>query len=422
MPIRSDKKKNVAVVGIGRVGLPLALTIASKNYFVFGIDKDSEKTSEINKGIMPFMEKGANVLLKKNIDKNFTATTDYSVVENCGTIIITLGTPIDENMNPMFTQIESALEKMTPYLVSGQLLILRSTVSPGTTEYVASIIEETTQLRVGKNFYLAFCPERISEGNSIDEIPKITQIVGGLDKKSTSQAVELFHSIGVKTLETDAVSSELAKLFTNMYRYINFAISNEFMVLAEKYKRDIYEIINLVNYGYPRGGLKSPGLTGGPCLFKDGFFLISDLPFGDLISASWKINESIPVILINRVAEEMDLKGKNATILGLAFKADIDDTRESLSFKVRKSLYRERAKVTLQDPYIKEYKYQDVEQDVYKSVKNADLIFVATNHKEYYKLDIEKLKLLANEDCMVCDIWNVFEMDKITFRLKDLSV
>ncbi len=417
---KESLQKKVAVIGIGRVGLPLALTIASKNYFVFGVDRDIEKADIINKGKMPFIEHGAKALLKKTKGKNFIATTDYSVVKQCSVIIITLGTPIDENMNPVFTQIESAIETMKPYLKRGQLLILRSTVSPGTTEYVASMIEEETDLKIGKNFYLAFCPERISEGRSIEEIPKITQIVGGLDKKSTRIASELFQSIGVKTLETDAVSSELAKLFTNMYRYINFAISNEFMVLAEKYKRDIYEIINLVNYGYPRGGLRSPGLTGGPCLFKDGFFLISDLPFGDLISASWKINESIPVMLVNRVAEQMKLKGKRATVLGLTFKADIDDIRESLSFKVRKSLFRERAIVTLHDPYIREYAYQEIETDVYKAVKNADLIFVATNHKEYKKLDIVKLKSLAKKECLVCDIWNVFNTNKITFKLKEL--
>lgn len=418
--IKKSLQKKVAVVGIGRVGLPLALMIASKNHFVYGIDKDPEKTTTINKGKMPFIERGAQALLRRTKEKNFTATTDYSVIKECSAIIITLGTPIDENMNPVFTQIESALETMKPYLKKGQLLVLRSTVSPGTTEYVSSILEDTTDLVVGKNFYLAFCPERISEGRSIEEIPKITQIVGGLDKKSTRIAAELFHSIGVKTLETDAVSSELAKLFTNMYRYINFAISNEFMVLAEKYKRDIYEIINLVNYGYPRGGLRSPGLTGGPCLFKDGFFLISDLPFGDLISASWKINESIPVMLVNRVSEQMKLKGKKATILGLTFKADIDDIRESLSFKVRKSLFRERAIVTLHDPYIKEYTYQSIEPDVYKAIKGAELIFIATNHKEYQKLDVRKIKALAKKDCLVCDIWNVFKTNKITFRLKDL--
>lgn len=417
-----DRHKNVVIVGVGRVGLPLALTIATKNYFVYGIDRDENKVAGINKGVMPFIERGARALLKKTVNKNFVATTDYSVIKDCGIIIITLGTPIDENMNPIFTQIETALVMMKPYLRPGQTLILRSTVSPGTTSYVASIIEESSKLTVGKNFFLAFCPERISEGNSIEEIPKITQIVGGLDRKSTQNAVLLFQSIGVKTLETDAVSAELAKLFTNMYRYINFAISNEFMVLADKYKKDIYEIINLVNYGYPRGGLRSPGLTGGPCLFKDGFFLISDLPFGDLISASWKINESIPLMLVSRVSEAMKLNGKKATILGLAFKADIDDIRESLSFKVRKALFRERAVVTLHDPYIKEYAYQSIEPDVYRAIKGADLIFIATNHKEYKKLDVRKLQSLAKKECLVCDIWNVFQTNKIIFKLKDIAV
>lgn len=411
------KKYTVAVIGIGRVGLPLALVLANEGCIVHGIGRDQGKIDLINKGHMPFVEKGASPVLKKTIGNSFFATTDYSIISSCDYIILTLGTPVDENMNPVFDQINASLERAKEYFKPQQTLILRSTVSPRTTQYVKTLIEDDDRFQVGKNFYLAFCPERISEGNSIDETKSIPQIIGGIDRKSGKKAEELFEKIGVETLVTDDVSAELSKLFTNMYRYINFAIANEFMVLADNYHRDIYEIINLVNYKYERGGLALPGLTGGPCLFKDGFFLIADIPFGDLISVSWKINESIPLMLVRRIRERMKLKGKKAVILGLSFKGEIDDIRESLSFKVRKALLRERATVKLHDPFVKTYVNQAVEKDVYEAVKMADIIFIAANHKEYKKLDIKKIKSLANKRAIVCDIWNVLGTNKIVYGL-----
>lgn len=415
------KKEKVAVIGIGRVGLPLALVLAQKGNFVYGIGRDSEKIEEINKGKMPFYEEGADKVIKKVIGKNLIATTDYSTISKCSIILLTLGTPIDENMNPSYDQINSAIESAKEYLKPSQVLILRSTVSPRTTSYVESLINDTKGLQVGKNFFLAFCPERIAEGKSLTEILTIPQIVGGVDKKSTKLASKFFKKIGVEVIETDDVSAELAKLFTNMYRYINFAISNEFMVLAGNYHRDIHNIIQMVNHNYKRGGLALPGLTGGPCLFKDGFFLINDLPFTDLISTSWKINESVPILLIKRIRERMKLDGKKVALLGLAFKAEIDDIRESLSFKVRKALVRERANVILHDPYVNEYINQTIEKDVYKAVEGVDLIFIATRHKEYEKLEISKLKQVVKKDCMVCDIWNVMSTGKIIFKLGNVS-
>lgn len=409
------KKQAVTVIGIGRVGLPLALVLADKGFLVYGIGRTPQKMEMLKKGKMPFMEKGASRLLGKYVNKTFLPTTDYRVVKESDYIILTLGTPVDENMNPVLDQINTALAASKKYLRPQQTLILRSTVSPGTTEYVKSWINDIKDLEVGKNFYLAFCPERIAEGRAVEEIKTIPQIIGGVDKKSSKKAVDFFRSFGVECLVSDAISAELAKLFTNMYRYINFAIANEFMVIAGNYHRDIYEIVNLVNKNYKRGGLSVPGLTGGPCLFKDGFFLISDFPFTDLISTSWKINESMPLYLVKKVRERMKLDGKKAVILGLAFKAEIDDPRESLSFKIRKALLRERAEVVLHDPYVKDYVHQKIETDVYKALKGADLIFIAVNHKFYRQLDVDKIKKIAKKRCIICDIWNIFKTDHIVF-------
>ncbi len=408
-------KTAVAVVGIGRVGLPLALFLSDKGHMVYGLDVDQQKVNLISKGVMPFMEEGAPELLKKYTKKSFIATTDFSTIAKSEVIILTLGTPVDENMNPSLVQIDRALATIKPHLKKGQLLILRSTVSPGTTEYVASLLKELG-FTVGSDFYLAFCPERIAEGKSIQELEELPQIVGGVEKASTQKAAEFFGKLNIQVNKSDAVSAEMAKLFTNMYRYINFAIANEFMILAGNYHRDIYQIVDLVNRNYKRGGLAMPGLTGGPCLFKDGFFLIGDVPFADLIVTSWKINESIPLYLIKKVRERAKIEGKKAVILGLAFKAEIDDTRESLAFKVKKALERERAKVVLHDPYVPGY-----QNDLDETLKGADLIFLATNHSYYKKMDIAHVRKLVSKNCVICDVWNVFKTNRIIFTIKSLE-
>lgn len=405
----------VAIVGIGRVGLPLAIFFADRGLKVIGLDTDQNKVNIITKGQMPFLEEGADELLKKYINNNLTVTTNFAEVVKAKVIILTLGTPVDENMNPSLVQIDKALESIKPHLKKGQLLILRSTVSPGTTDYVSAYLNEIG-FKVGVDYFLAFCPERIAEGKSLIELSTLPQIIGGAEKNSATKAAEFFKSVDIEVNISDAVSAELAKLFTNMYRYINFAIANEFMILAGNHRRDIYKIVDLVNKNYKRGGLALPGLTGGPCLFKDGFFLVGDVPFADLITTSWKINESIPLFLIKKVRERAKLQGKKTVILGLAFKAEIDDIRESLAFKVKKALERERAKVFLHDPYVPGY-----QNDLDETLKGADLIFLATNHNYYRQMDIAKVRKLVSKDCVVCDVWNVFKTNKIIFTIRSLE-
>ncbi len=410
-----------SVIGIGRVGLPFSLILADSGIKVFGIGRNYEKIEKINKGLMPFLEKGAPSLLKKHVGKFFFASTDYSNISKSDFIVLTLGTPVDENMNPVLDQIDNALESSKKYFKPGQTLILRSTISPQTTSYVASFINKLPGLKVEENFFLAFCPERIAEGKAIEETKQIPQIIGGVGKKSTYKASEFFKKIGVPVILSNDVSAELAKLFTNMYRYINFAIANEFMLLAKNYDRDIYEIINLVNYKYKRGGLSIPGLSGGPCLFKDGFFLIQDLPFADLVSTSWKINESMPIFLTKQIKEQTKLEGKKVVILGLAFKAESDDIRESLSFKVRKAFLRERANVFLHDPYVKEYNNIPIEKNLKKILKDADVIFIAANHNIYKKLSLAIIKKYVKKNCIVSDVWNVLGTGKIVYKINNIE-
>lgn len=409
------KRKVVSVIGIGRVGLPLALVLTDSGYKVFGIGRTQDKIDALLKGNMPFIEEGGT-LLKKYVSKSFFPTINYENIKNSDVIILTLGTPIDENMNPVLDEVNVAIETMIPYLKKEQLIILRSTVSPNTTFYIKDKLEMLTNFKVGKDIFLAFCPERIAEGNAVREIKSLPQIVGGIDDNSSKKAKDFFESFGVSCIVTDAISAELAKLFTNMYRYISFAISNEFMIIAESFNRNIHEIVNLVNKGYKRGGLALPGLTGGPCLFKDGFFLINDNPFLDLITASWKVNENLPLFLVKKVKEKINLKNKKVLILGLSYKPEVDDIRESLSFKIRKALLRENAKVILHDPFVKKYSQQEVINSLEKALIGVDVVFLATRHKSYIRNKKQIIKGL-NKNTYICDVWNVFGVNKLVFTV-----
>jgi len=406
---------NIAVFGIGRVGLPLAIYFAEHGQQVIGVDINADVVNNLQKGIMPFYEEGAEELMKKHINKLFTVTTNsQEAVKKSDVLILTLGTPVDEHINPVFSQIEKVLINIAPHLQKNQILILRSTVSPGATEYLKRFIEKNTKFKVGSDFFLAFCPERIAQGFSLEELKEIPTIIGSLDKESAKRAEAVFRAFSDKIMHTDARSAELAKLFTNMYRYINFAIANEFMMLADAHERSIYEIIDLVNKDYKRGGLKVPGLTAGPCLFKDGFFLINKIPFTELIMNSWKLNESVPAYLIEKIKKTKNLENAKAAILGLTFKKNSDDTRNSLSFKAKKIFLAEGAQVALHDPYINS-------ESIDKILEGADVVFIAMNHDFYRDMDKDMLKSKVKKDALICDIWNMSGLNKIFYFAAELQ-
>ena len=406
--------KNLIVVGIGRVGLPLALVFAKEGFNVTGIDVSQERLDTISKGILPFIEEGAGPLLKKFYNKGFVGAHESflpEVLPKTSTIILTLGTPMSDNFSPDVTQITGFLDKFSGYLKKGQLLILRSTVTPGITEYIGRFLKEKYKLIVGKDIYLAYCPERIAEGKAVEELYEIPQIIGTVDDKSGKMAAKIFGRLTKKILYTDSLSAELAKLYCNMYRYVDFAIGNEFMLIADSHQRDIYEILRLVNDGYKRGGLKGPGLTAGPCLVKDGFFLLDKSPFLDLVAAAWRLNENIPGFLLNKIKNELgSLEGKKVALLGLAFKKNIDDLRYSLSVKLQNYLLTEGAQVFSHDPLIKSKPLEEC-------LKAADIVIVAVNHDAYSKIKLSSIRKLARKESFVCDIWNIFGTGKIFFYL-----
>ncbi len=406
-------ERTVAVIGIGRVGLPLALFLADHGHTVYGIDKNEGYLRFLkDERRLPFKEEGAQELLEEHLERRFFPMSDLSQVAQCDVIIVTIGTPIDQHMNPVLAPVEEVIRELSPHLRKGQLIVLRSTVSPGTTEFLQSSLQRRTRLEIGRDLFLAFCPERIAQGFSIRELGEIPQIVGGVDAASTEQAAAFFGGLGIQVHPTDAVSAELSKLFCNMYRYIDFAIANEFMMIASEYQRNIYEIVRMVNTGYKRGGIKLPGLTGGPCLYKDGFFLLERTPYPELISNAWKINESVPAYLIGRLETMKELKGARVGLFGLAFKKNNDDTRNSLSFKFVKIFQRKGCDVITHDPFLK--------QDMLEAALSGDVLVFATNHDAYAEWGKEGLKARCRPDAVICDPWNMFGTDRLIFRASDL--
>lgn len=398
----------VAVLGIGRVGLPLALYLADKGHDVVGVDVNAAHVAKIAAGQVPFVEEGAAEVLTRVLGKRFRPTTEKVLVSEAEVIILTLGTPVDEHLNPDMRAFERLLLDVAPHLRPGQLFILRSTVTPGTLEWTQRRLEAATKLRVGEDLFLAFCPERIAEGKSFVELPQIPQIVGTLDPASQDRAAAFFEGLVSEVLRTDARSAEIAKLFCNVYRYIDFAIGNEFMMIADHHERDIHHIARLVNHGYRRGGLKSPGFTGGPCLYKDGFFLVERTPFPDLLTTAWKINESVPAYLIEGARKRLgSLEGKPVLVLGLAFKKEIDDTRNSLAYKAIKILNRAGAEVMRHDPYLAPGPLEPL-------LRRAAFVLVATNHDAYARLGRRGL-VDAGARGLVADIWNVFGTGEVFF-------
>lgn len=403
--------RRISVIGLGRVGLPLALAFADRGCSVVGVDIDEGRLASLRQGRLPFLEQGGEEVLRRCLGTHFTVTRNADeAVRVTDTVVLTLGTPVDEHMNPIFSQLEQVMDALCPRLRDGHTVILRSTIAPGTTEYFRRYLERRTGLAVGRDIFLAYCPERIAEGRSLEEIPKLPQIIGVLEAESARRVEAVFRLLTPLTLVSDAMSAELAKLFCNMYRYIDFAIANEFMFVAEQYGRNIYEILDLVNRDYPRGGLKQPGFTAGPCLYKDGFFLLDSVPYVELISAAWRINETVPGYLIEQIRRHKEISGSTVLILGLSFKKNIDDPRNSLSYKAKKVFQRRGATVLLHDPYL-------APGDLPALLARADVVLVAMNHDAYADLGLDFLRQHAKRGCVVCDIWNIFGVGRIIFSL-----
>lgn len=404
--IEKIRKKEVglAVIGLGRVGLPLALKFSSKGLRVVGVEKNDELRKKIERAESPFREEGMETLLKEEVGRGRFSVVSTLSQAKAEVVLITVGTPLTRDLKPDLTHLYEVLHELRQNPLGGKLIVLRSTVPPGTTRgIVAKYLQEK-----GEAFYLAYCPERILEGKALKELETLPEIVGGVDEESSEAAAELFRLLNPekKILKTTPEVAELAKLFTNIYRYVNFALSNQLALISEHYGVDAYEVIRIANEGYVRSNIPLPGPAGGPCLYKDGYML-TYTPFIDFIKAAWHLNESIPSHLVGRMKKELgSLMGKKVALLGLAFKADSDDARESPAVRLRDALKAEGCEVHVHDPFLEPTPLEEV-------LSGAQVVVLAVNHTAFRKIKEEDLSRLAKPGCIVVDCWGWFDPEKV---------
>jgi len=400
-----NRDVSIAIIGLGRVGLPLASVLANSGFKISGIDANELRLESIIKGVCPFYDPP----LQENLEKAI-ASGNVSVVKNISEsslpniIFFTVGTPSSGGGTVDYTQLYGALEEVSKFDLKDKMIILRSTMPPKTTEdIIIPYLEDKSSLKCGIDFGLAVCPERILEGKAIKELFELPEIIGGINEISNEIAKEVFLAINPnkEILITTLTGGELAKLFTNIYRYITFALANEFAVWSEMYGVDGSEIIKIANHNYDRCNIPRPGFAGGPCLSKDGTFLDNNTTFTSIVSAAWKLNESIPQHIINSIKKiEVNLFNKKITVLGLSFKSGSDDLRNSPSVKLTEILRSIGANILIHDPYVKSTSSLD------ESLKEADIVIIATNHKEFTDI---KDKINNSNAKIIYDVWSMYQ-------------
>jgi UDP-N-acetyl-D-mannosaminuronic acid dehydrogenase len=390
---------SVAIVGLGRVGLPLALSFADRGLKVVGIDKDPSVLQAISERRMPFHETGTQELLERVVESGRLELSERLLAAaEADHIVLTLGTPAFSHIEIDTSQIRSALDELLPLFRAGHTIILRSTVAPGTTEWVAGYLEQRRGFTVGEDLFVAHVPERIAENHFLEEIASLPCIVGGVGEASGERAAELFSSFATEVMQTTPVQAELAKIWTNILRYTNFALPNLLMMNCEQWGANVFEVIQLINHDYPRGGIASPGLTAGSCLRKDFTFSEERSSAPGMLLAVSRVHETVPLFLVEGLKRRLggSLRDCKVAVLGLTFKRDSDDLRDSLAAKLIRLLERELAHVARHDPHVPAQS-----EPLETALADANAVIIATNHSEFDDL----LPRVPGEALLV-DPWN----------------
>ena len=393
---------DVSVIGLGRIGLPLALSFADAGLSVLGVDKDQDRLAALAERRMPFKEPGTDELLSRVELGLSSLAADAAQVD---AIVLTLGTPALSHIEIDMGDIRAVLDDLLPLLREDHTLVLRSTVAPGTTEFVAGYLEKQRGFRVGEDIFVAHVPERIAADRFMEEIGTLPCIVGGVGEGSGERAARLFEPFGAPIVQTTPVQAELAKIWTNILRYATFALPNLLMMDCERHGANVFDVIELINRDYPRGGMAQPGLTAGTCLRKDFAFSEERSSAPGMLLAVSRVHETVPLFLVDGIKRRLGeggLRERKVAVLGLAFKRDTDDERDSLSHKLIRLLERELADVTVCDPVV-----ATPTQPFEEAVRDADAVVVATNHSAFDERLSDVLELAA-DGCLIVDPWNCF--------------
>jgi UDP-N-acetyl-D-mannosaminuronic acid dehydrogenase len=387
-----DRTDAVIIGGCGRVGLPLGIALASRGLSVVLYDINATAVDIVNGGVLPFAEEGAAEPLAAAVrEGRLRATTDPASVSAAQTVLVIVGTPVDGHLNPDLGAVPRAIERCAEHLRDGQLMILRSTVHPGVTALTERMLTER-----GLSLDVAFCPERIAEGRAMTELFDLPQIVASRTQRAGDRAEKFFRNLTDQIVRLLPEEAELAKLFTNSWRYIKFAAANQFWMMANDAGLDFERIRHAITYDYPRAAdMPGPGFAAGPCLFKDTMQLAAFNRNNFVLGHSaMLINEGLPLYLVSRLESAYDLSTSTVGILGMAFKAGSDDPRESLSYKLRKILLLRARETLCTDPYVADDRFVSLTE----VLERADLMIIAAPHPEYRDLATDK---------PVADMWGV---------------
>jgi len=387
--------RDVAVIGgCGHVGLPLALTFADLGLKTLIYDINESAVNQVRSGEMPFEEDGAPEMLRRVVQSgqlSVEAVPDH--IAECEHLVLIVGTPVDEHLNPSFTSIHRAIDGCAKHLRNGQVMILRSTVYPGISRHIQDYL-----LDKGLNIRVAFCPERVAQGHSLREFRELPQIVSAFDEQTLQRVSKLFARIAPELVVMEPIEAELCKLMTNAWRYLQFATVNQFYMIASQHGLDFQRILYGCRHNYPRmAGMPGPGFAAGPCLVKDTMQLAAFSRNTFVLGhAAMLINEGLPAHLVELAKRKTDLRDKQVGILGMSFKSESDDPRDSLSYKLRKLLTLECHRVLCHDPYVKDSSFVPLET----MLAESEVLFVGTPHKRYRNLHIPPGRLLI-------DVWNI---------------
>jgi len=389
---------DVAIVGgFGHVGLPLAIALARRGMRICAFDVNRSVGELIAEGRMPFIDEGADDALSAVLASGcLKLSLDARAISEADTIIVVIGTPVDRHLNPEFESMRSTIDSYREHFRDGQLIVLRSTVYPGTTEKLREWLREA-----GLDVELAFCPERIAEGFALKELETLPQIISSFSPAGMQRCRELFGLLTDDVIELLPIEAELAKLFNNVWRYVKFATANQFFTIANDQGADFYRIHHAMTYNYGRArDFPTPGFTAGPCLFKDAMQLAA---FNNnafyLGHAAMLVNEGLPNYIVSKLKQKHNLRALTVGILGMAFKANIDDRRESLSYKLKKILAFECRRVLCSDVYLADEDFVTADY----LLDNSDVVVLGAPHREYRDMEVPR-----HEAQTVVDIWNVW--------------
>lgn len=402
--------KKLAVIGLGYVGLPSAVVFASKSFNVIGVDINEKKVKAVNNGRCYLREPGLEALLRDVVSKGFLrATTDaLRAIRESNAVIIAVPTPVKNGVADL-SYLREALETVKKGLHRDLLVVIESTIPPGTTVSFAKPLLEESGLRVEEDFYLAHVPERIAPGKAIDELLNVPRVVSGVGPRSTEKALELYRRVNPNLYPTDATTAEFVKLIENTFRDLNIAFANLLALMAEKLGIDVYEAVRLANT-HPRVNIHMPGAgVGGPCLTKDPYMLtlLFKKFWGTrLIKLARRINEYMPRHMVKIVEKALggaglSIRGAKVAVLGAAYKGGVDDTRESPAKYIVRKLLEKGARVVVYDPYTKESFGAERADTFEDAVRDADTVLIVTGHPEFRSIDLEAVSRLVRNRIIV---------------------